>query len=147
MGFRLGELGGIFTTSMPVPPRRGLPELLRDPGIGRTAGHIEAHDFTRAVVHDREREDGAKERVVELKEVACPNLAGISLLGGEAIPGHGLGVILGNALAVVVHQREVELGSGKSLLGQRQKLPVRGSVVASLFDPGVVAFRVGEGQL
>ena len=60
------------------------PSWLPLPSIW-AAGHIEVHDFTRAVVHDKEREDGAKERVVELKEVACPNLAG--MVFEEGAPG------------------------------------------------------------
>ncbi len=101
MGFRLGELGGFFTTSMPVPSAtasNALPNLsslsrmryfgpsphgvasrsccVTQASVGQRVT-LEVHDFTRAVVHDKEREDGAKERVVELKEVACSKLAGM----------------------------------------------------------------------
>ena len=60
-----------------VTVRRGLPELLGRPGVGRAADHIEMNDFPRAVDHEEEREDGAKEHVVELQDVAHPNVAAV----------------------------------------------------------------------
>ena len=60
-----------------VTGRRGLPELLGRPSVGRAAGHIEMNGFPRAVNHEEEREDGTKEHVVELQEVASPNVAAV----------------------------------------------------------------------
>ena len=53
---------------------------------------------------------------------------GVSLLGGQAVPLHGLLVVLGNTLAVVVLDPEAELGVGLPLLG-RQAVPFRGLLV------------------
>ena len=49
-----------------VTVRRGLPEFLGRPSVGGAAGHIEVNDFPRAVDYEEEREDRAKEHIVEL---------------------------------------------------------------------------------
>ena len=41
----------------------------------------------------------------------------MALLGGEAVPGNGLSVILWDAFAGAVHDSEVVLGGGVALLG------------------------------
>ena len=41
----------------------------------------------------------------------------VALLGGEAQPPSGFGIVLGNAFAVVVHTREADLSPGVTLLG------------------------------
>ena len=51
--------------------------MLGRPSVGRAAGHIEGNDFPRAVDHEEEREEGAQEHVVELQEVAGPNVAAV----------------------------------------------------------------------
>ena len=71
-------------------PRRGLPELLGRPGVGRAAGHIEMNDFPRAVHYEEEREDGTKQHVVELQEVARPDVTIVINMGkppATATPG------------------------------------------------------------
>jgi len=64
---------------------RGLTELLSDPRVARETGHIVMDDFTRSVLHDEEREDRPKEHVVELKEVARPDL--VAVVPDEHSPG------------------------------------------------------------
>ena len=60
--------------------------------------------------------------------------AGVALLGGEAVPPHRLGVVLGHALAVVVvvHEPEVGLRGGVVLLGVVLESSKGGGIVASL---------------
>jgi hypothetical protein len=59
---------------------------------------------------------------------------GVPLLGGLAVPDHGLRVVLRHALAVGVHHAEAELREGVPLLGQwTQNLQFR----------RVVAFLIG----
>ena len=41
----------------------------------------------------------------------------MTLLGGQPVPAHSFGLVLENALAVGVHDPEVELGTGVTLLG------------------------------
>ena len=48
---------------------------------------------------------------------------------GEAVPPHRLGVVLGHALAVVVHDPEIELRGGGALLGSEAVPPHRLGVV------------------
>ena len=45
--------------------------------------------------------------------------AGMTLLGGAAVPLHRLGMVLRYALALGVHEAEIELGAGIALLSQR----------------------------
>ena len=42
---------------------------------------------------------------------------GVALIGGEAIPLQGLGVVLRHALAIVVHEAEIVLRAGVALVG------------------------------
>ena len=46
---------------------------------------------------------------------------GEPLFGGEAIPAHRLGVVLGDTLAFIVHEPEIELRTGVALLGMEQE--------------------------
>ena len=64
----------------PRAVRCGLPELLGRPGVGRAPSHVEVHDFSRAVDHEEECEDRAKENVVELQKVARPDVSPLWLL-------------------------------------------------------------------
>ncbi len=58
-------------------PGRGLAKLLRRPGVRWIPGDAEVDDPSRVDVHDEEREDGSKEEVVGLYEIARPNLRGV----------------------------------------------------------------------
>ncbi len=51
------------------------------------------------------------------------------VLGGKAIPLHGIRIVLGNAPAVVVHDAEVVLGWGVTLLGGQTIPPYRLGIV------------------
>jgi hypothetical protein len=54
-----------------------------------------------------------------------------SLVRSEAVPLHGLGMVLYNALAKVIQQAEIDLSDGKTLLGERTIMPKRCCVVGS----------------
>ena len=43
---------------------------------------------------------------------------GETLLGGQTVPAHGFGIVLENAPAVGVHETEVELRIGVTLVGE-----------------------------
>ena len=64
--------------------RCGFAQLLRGPGVGGTAGHVEMDDLPRAVDHEKEREDGTEKDVVELQKVARPNVT--TVVSGESDP-------------------------------------------------------------
>ena len=55
----------------------------------------------------------------------------LTLLGAEAVPPHRLGVVLGHALAVGVHEPENELRGGVTLLGVVLESSKGGGIVAS----------------
>src|ERR1700680_1354367 len=70
----------------------GLPQLLGDPGIGRRAGDVDMHDFTTAMPDDDEGEQRAEPGVLELEEVASPDVGGVvpeKCPPGLAPPGAG----------------------------------------------------------
>src|SRR5262249_49845724 len=52
-------------------------ELLRDPRIGRRAGHAHVDDLPRLLFEDEERKERPKEQVGHLQEVTRPDLSGV----------------------------------------------------------------------
>jgi len=68
--------------------RRSLSELLRDPRIGRGAGDVDVHDLAVPVGDDEERVDRAEPGVVELQEIAGPDL--VRVVPEEGPPGLAL---------------------------------------------------------
>ena len=69
---------------------------------------------------------------------------GVTLLGAEAVPPHRLGVVLGHARAVGVHDPEVELRGGVTLLGGEAVPPHRlGGVLGHTLAVGVHEPEVG----
>jgi len=97
MGFKLRVPGGMRTISMPVPsatavnlvPKlvivvpyeisraltgRSLPKLLTGPRVAGGAGHIEVRDLPVPMDNEEQGEDGSEEDIVELQEVAGPDL-------------------------------------------------------------------------
>ena len=62
----------------------GLADLLGRPSVGGTAGHIEVNSFPRALDYEEEREDRAKEHIVELQKVACLIVAAV--IADERVP-------------------------------------------------------------
>ena len=70
----------------------GFPQLLGDPGVGRGAGDVDMHDFTTAMPDDDEGEERAEPGVIELEEVAGPDVGGVvpeKCPPGLAPPGAG----------------------------------------------------------
>jgi hypothetical protein len=63
-----------------------------------------------------------------------------ALLGGRAVPSHGLGRVFRHRQAVMVQITKVELGRGMPKLGQAVKLSVRRLIVATL--EGSMAFPI-----
>jgi hypothetical protein len=101
------ELAVVVADQEPRPFAEGrrLAKLLRRPSVARRSGHADVHDLPGPVLHDEEREDGLEQHVVQLEEVAGPDivrmvlkerLLGLSALFGRQRPLH---VLLDRALA------------------------------------------------
>ncbi|HSH77073.1 MAG TPA: hypothetical protein VLA19_00915 [Herpetosiphonaceae bacterium] len=65
--------------------RGGLPQLLRDPGVGRVARHAHVHHAARAKRNDAEGVHGAEEEVGDREEVARPDVLGVVAQEGRPI--------------------------------------------------------------
>src|SRR5438309_2382888 len=94
----VGKVAAEFAVVVPDQKPRGLlvgcglPQLLGDPGVGREAGDVDMHDFTTAMPDDEEGEERAEPGVVELEEVAGPDVGGVvpeKCPPGLAPPGAG----------------------------------------------------------
>jgi hypothetical protein len=74
-------LGVIVSDQKPrrISKRRGLAQLLRDPGVCWRAGDADMHNAPRAKRGDDEREQRAEQSIVELEEIAGLDLAGVVL--------------------------------------------------------------------
>ena len=57
--------------------RRGIAHLLRCPLLGGSPRHRHVHDFARAEIDDQEGEDGPEPDVVNLDEIAGPDVIGV----------------------------------------------------------------------
>jgi hypothetical protein len=93
-----GKVAAEFAVVVPDQKPRGLlvgcglPQLLGDPGVGWGAGDVDMHDFTTGMPDDDEGEERAEPGVLELEEVAGPDLGGVvpeKCPPGLAPPGAG----------------------------------------------------------
>ena len=60
-----------------LTPRGGLSELLGDPGVSGMGGDGSMHNAPGGELDDDEDEEGSEEEVVDLCEIAGPNLIGV----------------------------------------------------------------------
>ena len=84
---RPAELAVVITNQIRrgLSERRCLSKLLGGARVGGMPGHIEVHDFPRAMNHDEECEDEAKQHVVVLQEVAGPDATAVIAEEGEPV--------------------------------------------------------------
>ena len=54
-----------------------LPQLLRDPGIGRRSRHADMDDFPRFQLDDEERKERTDKEISDLEEITCPDFSGM----------------------------------------------------------------------
>ena len=68
--------------------RSRFPELLRNPGIGRSSCHTNMDDLTRLQFDEEEREERSKEEVGYLQEVTGPDLSCVVARDRSPTSGH-----------------------------------------------------------
>src|SRR5712692_7960911 len=68
----------------PFPIRSRLPQLLRDPEIGRRSCHIHVDDLARLQLDDEESKDRTEEEIRHLQEITGPHLC--SMIAQERFP-------------------------------------------------------------
>ncbi len=58
-----------------LPIRSRLPQLLRNPGIGRRARHTDVDDFPRFQFDDEKRKERTKEEISDLEKITGPDFS------------------------------------------------------------------------
>ena len=58
-----------------LPIRSRLPQLLRNPGIGRSARHTNVDDFPRFKFDDEKRKERTKEEISDLEKITGPDFS------------------------------------------------------------------------
>ena len=88
-GELLAKLGIIVSDQIarPFPPGRSFPQLLSNPSIRRIPGHSCMHDAPGADLQNNEDKERAKEYIVNLRDITCPDF--VAVIMEEGRPGGG----------------------------------------------------------
>ena len=84
-----------------LPIRSRLPQLLRNPWIGRRARHTNVDDFPRFKFDDEEGKERTKEEICDLQEITGPHLC--RMIAQERFPALPTGSFGANLLHILLN--------------------------------------------
>ena len=82
--------------------RSRLPQLLGDPGIGRSSRHIYMDDLARFEFDDEESKKWTKKEICHLQEITSPHLC--HMVAQERLPGLSMGSFGANVLHILLNR-------------------------------------------